>query len=292
VITPPPSPPSSPPPGSSIFNPNILNHTIGLVAIAVTGNATGVTGASGNVTVDSVSFTPQGSGSVVMIYKNPPLLSELVIDAPQPNADASFRSSMPGHSIICGNATCVAENPVGSATIIDPFHAATNWNYQTFGVWVSDTSATTAVFGAFSAGSPTPASTVLQMTGSALFNGLTAGVYVDGAGTPFATASTMTANVNFSTRSIGFTTSGMTLINANTGAERTDANLALSGTLTFPSGNSFGGAVMTAHPTQSDRLSGTASGRFYGPSAHEIGGVYTLSRGGRESMIGGFGGKR
>jgi hypothetical protein len=287
----PPSPLPPPPPGEGIFNPTILNHTIGLVAITVTGDATVATDAAGNVTLDSISFTAPGSGSVRLFYENPPQLSELVIDAAQPNSNASFRRSMPGHSIVCGNASCVADNPVASAVIIDPFHAATNWNYQTFGVWISNSP--TALFGAFSAGAPTPASTVLQMTGSAVFRGLTAGIYVDGTGTPFATASTMTANVDFSTRNIGFSTSDMGLVNINNGAESTRSDLRISGTLTFPSGHSFSGNITTAQPNPSDRLTGMASGRFYGPAAHEIGGVYTLSRSGTpESMIGGFGGKR
>jgi C-lobe and N-lobe beta barrels of Tf-binding protein B len=88
--------------------------------------------------------------------------------------------------------------------------------------------------------------------------------------------------------------SDMTLVNANTGAETTRADLRLSGTLNYALGvNSFTGNLTTAHTNVNDRLNGPAAGRFYGPSAQEIGGVYRLTRTGSvESMLGGFGGKR
>jgi hypothetical protein len=52
--------------------------------------------------------------------------------------------------------------------------------------------------------------------------------------------------------------------------------------------NSFSGGLTTANGA----LNGQGTGRFYGPSAQEIGGVYSLSGSGLSRLIGGFGGKR
>ncbi|HEX5477193.1 MAG TPA: hypothetical protein VFX09_05000, partial [Burkholderiales bacterium] len=62
------------------------------------------------------------------------------------------------------------------------------------------------------------------------------------------------------------------------------------GTLTYTNGiNHFSGPVITGGATP---LTGNATGRFYGPSVEEIGGVYSLSGTGLSRMLGGFGGKR
>ena len=98
----------------------------------------------------------------------------------------------------------------------------------------------------------------------------------------------MNATVDFGARNILFTTSDTKALNMNTNAETANTSLNLTGTLTFPGSASFSGNVSTVD----NRLSGTASGRFYGPAAEELGGTYHLSRGTRERMIGGFGAKR
>ena len=80
----------------------------------------------------------------------------------------------------------------------------------------------------------------------------------------------MAATVNYVTRSIAFSTSNSQL---NTGLLM--PNLNMSGTLTYaPGQNLFAGTVTSA------TMTGTASGRFYGPNAEEIGGIYSLSGGG------------
>ena len=99
----------------------------------------------------------------------------------------------------------------------------------------------------------------------------------------------MSANVDFNGRNIQFSTSGTGLLNANTAVQTTDNGLNLSGALSYaPGANSFSGALQTTNGA----LTGQGSGRFYGPSAGEMGGVYSLSGAGVTRMIGGFGGKR
>jgi hypothetical protein len=70
-----------------------------------------------------------------------------------------------------------------------------------------------------------------------------------------------------------------------------NSNLNLSGTLSYLAGsNQFSGTVNTTS------MSGIATGKFYGPSAQEIGGTFSVSNGtvgsGGSAYIGGFGGKR
>jgi hypothetical protein len=98
----------------------------------------------------------------------------------------------------------------------------------------------------------------------------------------------VSANVDFQTRNIGFSTSNTSTLNLNSGARNSnDTSLNLSGTLSYaPGANSFGGTL-----TAGNGISGPASGRFYGPAAQEMGGVYSL-QGQAGSMLGGFGAKR
>jgi hypothetical protein len=129
----------------------------------------------------------------------------------------------------------------------------------------------------------------LPSIGGAVFNGIAVGAYVDSGGTLFATTATMSADVNFSTRNIQFSTAGTSLINSNTSLSTTNSGLDLLGTLSYAQGvNSFTGGVQTVNGA----LSGQGSGRFYGPSAQEIGGVYSLTGAGASRMLGGFGGRQ
>jgi C-lobe and N-lobe beta barrels of Tf-binding protein B len=108
-------------------------------------------------------------------------------------------------------------------------------------------------------------------SGTATYSGFIAGNYISSAGTKTqvsgsqGTSGNMTAIVNFGARSISFSTSGTTGGAADN----------MSGTLTYaPNQNLFAGTVTSA------TMTGTAAGRFYGPAAQEIGGVYSLSGGG------------
>jgi hypothetical protein len=168
------------------------------------------------------------------------------------------------------------------------------WNYQSYGVWINGIDASTnlgnGTTGAMSVGSATPVSG-MPATGTATFVGTAGGLYVSPAGGAAFTIADMSASVNFGTRAVGFSTTSTNLTNNFTSfTARNDLNM--SGTLTYASGtNSFNGAVTAAGAGAG--LSGNAAGKFYGPTANEIGGAYLLRAGsGLESMIGAFGGKR
>jgi hypothetical protein len=168
------------------------------------------------------------------------------------------------------------------------------WNYQSYGVWISGIDATTGLgngtAGSISVGSATPISG-MPATGTATFIGTSGGLYVSPVGAAAFTIADMSASVNFGTRAVGFSTTTTNITNDFTSfTARNDLNM--SGTLTYASGtNSFNGALSAAGVGSG--LSGNAVGKFYGPTANEIGGSYLLRAGsGLESLIGGFGGKR
>jgi hypothetical protein len=181
---------------------------------------------------------------------------------------------------------CAAGDTEKTGVVLNP--ATLGWDYQTFGIWAIN--GAPLQVGAISAGAVTPANAV-PTTGSATFTGHAGGFYFDGAGARLTTDAQMSAIANFSNRSIQFSTTG-TMVSTPENPPVTSARpaLNLSGNLSYAPGSSqFSGNVSTAD----NALSGNASGRFYGPNAQEIGGVYGLNAGsGGARMIGGFGGKR
>jgi hypothetical protein len=234
-----------------------------------------------------VTITPTGDGkidnaTVKFRFDGASQLSGIDITSPQ--ASLSF------DAVKCQGGVCSGENSSSFAVAIDP--SAQGWNYQTFGVWAMEGAQLPGIrMGAMSAGGPTSGNSI-PTTGTATFKGLAAGLYIDPAGTLWATAASMRADANFGSRTILFSTSNTLRgadVNVPTSASMPDGNLNLSGTLSYAPGvNNFSGALQS----QNGALSGRGEGKFYGPTAQEIGGVYSLSGSGPSRMIGGFGGQR
>jgi hypothetical protein len=209
-------------------------------------------------------------------------LSGVKIESMQSNM--SFGAAA-GDSISCSATSCTAEDQAHTKLLAFVNSPAAGWNYQTFGFWGAEATSNT-ILSAFSAGSATPAGAVPQ-TGSALFAGRSMGMYVDPTGAYAGTNANMTANVNFQSRSIAFSTNATTL-NPST-APTAAPGLNLSGVFTYGAGsNQFNGTVVSANGT----LNGSSTGQFYGPNAEELGGTYALSGSGTMRMIGAYGGKR
>jgi hypothetical protein len=163
------------------------------------------------------------------------------------------------------------------------------WSYQTYGIWITGEGTGAGNAGAMSVGAISPASGI-PTTGTATFTGTSGGVYVAASGQPFLTLSDMTAATNFGTRQITFNTTNTIISAFNGSGASAQTGLDLSGTLAYSAGtNSFNGTVTTANSA----LTGSAFGKFYGPSATEVGGIYNVTAGsGLQSMSGAFGGKR
>ncbi len=177
-------------------------------------------------------------------------------------------------------------NSSGSDQLLaaDPY--VLGFNYQSFGVWGTGIVAgQTARYGALSAGSITSTSAI-PAAGSANFNGLIGGIYIDTAGEGFRYGANAAFAVNFGTRSISMTTSGDRLVNVNTNIAYI-WNAPLSATMTYAPGSSrFSGTFRAGN-----FMTGTGSGNFYGPAANELGGTFFIS-GSAGKMVGGFGAKQ
>ena len=166
------------------------------------------------------------------------------------------------------------------------------WDYQTFGIWMTDDGMGSGIAGTFSLGALTPVSSIPTL-GTATYLGSTMGHYVDPAGTENLAFADMTATVDFGARSIGFNTTnthqtaGLATISAND-------NLNLSGTLTYAPGlNQFSGPVTTVGGGVGNApMTGTATGSFYGPAAEEIGGGFSARGAGVSGYMGAFGGRK
>jgi hypothetical protein len=163
-----------------------------------------------------------------------------------------------------------------------------DWNYQSFGIWGTGGGTGSGTYGTISVGAATPGAAI-PTAGSATYFGVTGGRYVNSDGQNFFTSSLMQASANFATRSISFSTTG-TSVTADLINSSPNTNLNLSGTLSYaPSTNQITGTVSSA-----GGLNGTVSARFYGPSAQEIGGTFSLDSGpsSLEGYAGGFGGRQ
>ena len=257
------------------------NQTV--VVSGVSQNLSGTTTSlNGPVTAANLSAVDSASTTGRLTYDASNALSGIAMSSPQASTSLNRNA---GDSVTCSTNTCSGSDAAGvnQALIANP--ASSGWNYQTFGIWGSETATNFNLsFGSF--GAATPGSAVPSV-GSATFNGTALGAYADSAGTQFVTGADMTANVNFGTRSIAFSTANtITRAGAVTSAA---PGLNLSGNLTYAAGSGqFTGTVSTANAA----LTGSTTGRFYGPNAEEIGGVYGLSGSGVSRMVGAYGGRR
>jgi C-lobe and N-lobe beta barrels of Tf-binding protein B len=246
----------------------------------------------GGFNVDTANLNPAvQDGTLKLTYDAAGSISS--IDFSTPSASASFVGAS------CASGVCSAETASSVAIVIDARAAVVGWNYQTFGVWLNQTGPATFQAGGISAGAVTPA-TAVPTSGPGNFIGKAAGFYVNPFGAAFATAADMTAVVDFGARTIVFATTNTNAANLSTGTNAANlstgapllnsTNLNLQGTLSYVAGsNQFSGNVNA--PAAS--LTGSATGRFYGPAAEEIGGTYGLNGSGpTERLMGAFGGKR
>jgi hypothetical protein len=217
-------------------------------------------------------------------------LEAVRITAPGHSGYSSVSFNRSSDAFTCVSGVCGLQNANAWAIVIDPTQGGLAWEYQTFGVWNEATGPAAFRAGVTTIGNRTPDSAVPTM-GTATFNGIAAGLYVDAAGTSFSTTAGMTAIANFSARSVALSTTNTQLVNLASGARTADAGLDFSGTLTYGTLNSL--PRIHGGVTAPGGLEGGAAGYFYGPSAEEIGGWYSLHEGSSvRKMLGAFGGKR
>ncbi|MDP2785307.1 MAG: transferrin-binding protein-like solute binding protein [Sulfurimicrobium sp.] len=179
---------------------------------------------------------------------------------------------------------------------------STPYSYMTFGNWNQNINTSgdnwNFVTGDYVYGSATAPANI-PVSGTATYTGTAEGLYFSTSTMPFETYADMRATADFASRSLSFATTntkiydyynssydqatGKTTITTNAVAA---PYIDMSGTLTYSANsNLFTGSV-----SDGTGRSGTATGRFYGPAAEEIGGVYSLS--GSGTHIGHFVGKK
>lgn len=234
----------------------------------------------GTVTGVSVNPADLGTSSARLTYGNGLALTGLSIKTPQSSPSWS------GAEISC-SPTCDAENATSVGVAVNAQDPGVAWNYQTYGFWAAD--GAPEIGGAISIGAPTPVGGI-PTSGTATYNGLSSGIYIDAGGATWIHSADMLAVADFGApRSVAFSTTNTVATNAVGPVSMPGLNL--SGTLSImPGANEIRGTLTTA----STFLNGPATGRFYGPTAQEIGGVYALTTGtfSPNTMIGGFGGKQ
>jgi hypothetical protein len=165
------------------------------------------------------------------------------------------------------------------------------FEYQTFGTWVTGGGTGSGTYGFMSVGNQSSGSSV-PTSGTATYTGVTGGRYADSNGADYFTSSSVSATADFAARGLTFSTNG-TAITRDLLNTSSATNLNLSGSLSYVAGSgSFSGSVSTTGVgTGGSALSGSATGRFYGPSAQEIGGTFAVSSG-NEVYGGAFGARR
>ena len=174
-----------------------------------------------------------------------------------------------------------------AGVVADPYQQG--WSYQSFGAW--NVISYLPWYGqayASSFGAPTAASAV-PSAGSATFAGKLAGSYVSPDGVGSLASAELNVAVDFGARSLNFASAGTTLTRDLVTAMPAP-NLDLTGTFTYSADSArFSGAIMDKGGT----MQGTSTGRFYGPAAQELGGVFrATAKGATESFAGAYGAKR
>jgi hypothetical protein len=263
--------------GSTVVVPG-MSQEVTWAGVPVTGPVTSIsTPTAVDTAASSFTETLNSSGAITKVVITSPTgsvtfdtaagdtIGSLAID---PTINAAVNSA--------GTSIALAADPIDQL-----------WNYQSFGVWETGMGTGSGSAGVMSVGAPT-AGAAIPTSGTAIFTGKLGGIYVDAAGNNFVTASALSVNANFATRTLSLSSTG-TIKSPDLVATSSASNLNLTGTLTYAAGtNSFYGPL-----TNGGTLSGNSTGRFYGPSAQELGGVFILKAGsGIETYGGAYGAKR
>ena len=166
--------------------------------------------------------------------------------------------------------------------------AAAGWAYQTFAFYKDPKN--DVAFGYQSLGDETKF-TALPASGTATYNGLTTAYVVKDDQSRQLTAN-VKAIVDFGLKGVRFETANSQFHSLDANGRRVTvkgADYDMKGTAKWENGNLFLGKVEAA----AAGLKGNLSGKFFGPSAAEIGGTYGLQKeDGSEHLIGGYGAKR
>ena len=283
-VAPPPAPVPVTVSGDAVGSTYTLNNSTLAATIspspvdtATTLTTTGLVGrngATGNVTSATINSTNAAVAAPG---------TSLTVNSSSSNSLDKFVVTDPNSQIV-GNTAAIT---VATSTI-------QQYSYLTYGTWSNcgsgcGTTAETGVAGWFVAGQNTPFASI-PTSGTATYNGSTDGNFFNGGASQRVRSDlAVTATFGNGSGSLGFATSNSEFVNQQGTFLALATGLNMTGTLTYSGTNSFSGSVTAVGMT------GTATGRFYGPTVGvapnvhpaEIGGVYSLSGGG-QTNIGSF----
>ena len=184
----------------------------------------------------------------------------------------------------------VTDGDDADGMIYDPENGS-NWNYQTMATWVQANEAAGGRIGAMSVGNKT-AGTSIPSLSTAAFTGVAEGMYVTDNHDFYGVSSDATLVADFVNRSVTFATTNSKIHTYDTHVTTSKSDLDLTGTFSYSADNNTLTASSLSSKT-SGWTGGTASAKFYGPNAEEIGGVFSIrGTGPREAYEGAFGAKR
>jgi hypothetical protein len=270
---------------SSSGSASVNSFTSWSATIAANAPVSFTGGSTSTMALDGTSTQTDADGTAILALGGNGIFSS--ISASTPTNSVAF-SAANGDTLQSGffQTSTIALNK--AETTIGVFTNPTyyGFEYQTYGAWGSYGNATGPA-NAISVGSATPV-TGIPATGSYVFSGGASGYYTDPTKFAYVTNANMTATVSFDARTVSFNTTGTTVSGSPSGSVIAAPDLNLAGTLSIASGtNKIAGTVTTA-----GGMTGNANGKFYGPTANEVGGTYAVSGSNLGSFVGGFGGKR
>jgi hypothetical protein len=184
----------------------------------------------------------------------------------------------------------VTDKADADGMIYDPQNGS-NWDYQTMATWMQANEDTRiGRIGAMSVGNPTVDASI-PTASTATFIGVAEGMYLDNDHEFYRVSSDAELIADFGNRSVTFETTNSLIQPVDGGDPYTDAGPNLTGTFSY-SANDNTLTSSNLYGTSPGWTGGTASAKFYGPNAEEIGGVFSIRGPGKEAYEGAFGAKR
>jgi hypothetical protein len=260
-----------------------------------------------NVSEANTTVTADGfSSEATLVYKTSTVPAPVIDTSAQVKIAYDSSGNISGLSVINDNVNLTWNDGFGEHTrgssltvtdgddadgmIYDPENGS-NWNYQTMATWVQANEAAGGRIGAMSVGNKT-AGTSIPSLSTAVFTGVAEGMYVTDNHDFYGVSSSATLSANFATQSVTFATTNSKIHTLDTLVPTSKSDLDLTGTFSY-SADSNTLTSSSLSTTSSGWTGGTASAKFYGPNAEEIGGVFSIrGTGPREAYEGAFGAKQ
>lgn len=298
-----PNPPADPEPGDPApTDPDPADDLSGHFTFpATTHEAMVAVDEDGDAQFSSADHTAGGTGTFDVTLDKDGTITNLKITGEESSITFDFSEGNDNQIIALipteglDNANTVMASADRKAVLVIP-SPDMGLEYQTFGIWGTNIIPDSiASFGAYSVPT-TQTAPVVPTSGSATFSGHALGLYADNK--MYGYVADASFDVDFSGRSVAFSTSNERLSELNSTTSHRVAGLSISGTMAYGAGSAnfsgnltATGIVTPAGGGSPADLTGTGYGTFYGPDANELGGTFFLQSA-AEGLIGGFGARR